>query len=125
MNKIIIVVLILAVGIMIYTNRKEEGYQKISPSEVKAQLDSNENIVILDVRTKQEYKEGHIPKSILVPVGEISKRIENVVSDKDKKIVVYCRSGNRSKVAANNLLKMGYKNVYDLGGINKWPYEIQ
>lgn len=125
MNKIIIVVLILAVGIMIYTNRQEEGYQKISPQEVKDKMDSDENIVILDVRTKQEYKEGHILKSILVPVDDINTRIEDVVSDKDKEIIVYCRSGNRSKVAANTLLKMGYKKVYDLGGIINWPYEIQ
>jgi len=106
-------------------NGQENGYQKISPEEAKNKMELDEDVLLLDVRTEQEYKEKHIPRSILVPVDQISMSIEKVITDKNKEIIVYCRSGNRSKSAVNKLLKLGYTNVYDLGGINNWPYEVK
>jgi len=105
-------------------NGQGNGYQKISPEEAKNKMELDEDVLLLDVRTEQEYKEKHIPGGILVPVDQISMSIEKVITDKDKEIIVYCRSGNRSKSAVNKLLKLGYTNVYDLGGINNWPYEV-
>lgn len=124
MYKTIVIVLIIAIIIFIYLNGQESGYQKISPQEAKHKMELDKNVFLLDVRTQQEYKEAHISGSILVPVDQISTSIDKIITDKDKEIIVYCRSGNRSKTAVNKLLKLGYKNVYDLGGINSWPYEV-
>nr|WP_300093653.1 rhodanese-like domain-containing protein [Sedimentibacter sp.] len=103
-------------------NYKAE-YVKISPEEAKEIMESEEAIV-LDVRTKEEFGQGHIDGAVLLPVDEISSKAEEVLKDKNAKILVYCRSGNRSAAAARTLLGMGYENVYDFGGIIDWPYEI-
>ncbi|HOJ85107.1 MAG TPA: rhodanese-like domain-containing protein [Thermoclostridium sp.] len=84
---------------------------------------NNKDIILLDVRTPEEYRERRIPGSILLPNYEVRDGAADVIPDKDAKIVVYCRSGRRSAEAANILKELGYKNVYDLGGINSWPYE--
>jgi rhodanese-related sulfurtransferase len=112
------------------SNTKEEEnmnvktqYIKISPAEAKEIMD-NEETIVLDVRTKQEYDQGHIEGSVLLPVDEISAKAEEVLKDKEAKILVYCRSGNRSATAAKTLIEMGYENVLDFGGIIDWPYEI-
>lgn len=84
----------------------------------------NENAIILDVRTIDEYKSGHIKDAINIPNETISKDVENVLTDKDATILVYCRSGNRSKQAAKKLARLGYTNVLEFGGINTWRYEI-
>ena len=76
------------------------------------------------IRTKEEYAGGHIENSILLPVTEIPEKAETVLTDKEAKILVYCRSGNRSANASRELIKMGYTKVYDFGGIISWPYEI-
>lgn len=99
----------------------ETAYKKISAEEAKAIIDS-EDVIILDVRTQEEYNEGHIENSVLLPVNDIADKAEEKLPDKDAKILVYCRSGNRSATAAKQLIKMGYTNVYDFGGINSWPY---
>ncbi|WP_313339684.1 rhodanese-like domain-containing protein [Sedimentibacter sp.] len=98
-------------------------YKKISAEEAKAIIDS-EDVIILDVRTQEEYNSGHIENAVLLPVTEIANRAEEVLVDKNAKILIYCRSGNRSATAAKDLIKLGYTNVYDFGGINDWPYEI-
>lgn len=100
-----------------------KGYQKISQSEAYEMM-KNENVVILDVRTQSEYESGHIKNAILIPDYEIKNRAEEILLNKEDKILVYCRSGNRSKTASKNLLELGYKYVYDFGGINTWEYEI-
>jgi rhodanese-related sulfurtransferase len=101
----------------------ETAYKKISAEEAKEIIES-EDVLILDVRTKEEFNEGHIENSILLPVNDISTKAEEILTDKDAKILVYCRSGNRSATASELLIKMGYTNVYDFGGIISWPYEI-
>lgn len=86
-------------------------------------MEKNE-VIILDVRSEEEYNSGHIENSILIPIDKLEEEAENILNDKNKKILVYCRSGNRSKKASNILLEKGYTNVYDFGGIKDWPYEI-
>jgi rhodanese-related sulfurtransferase len=98
---------------------------KIAPSEAKRRLDSEKGIVLLDVRTAEEYAERHIPGAVLLPVGEISERAKSVIPDMGAVYFVYCRSGNRSAYASEQLVNMGYSNVFDLGGIIDWPYETK
>ena len=98
-------------------------YKKITPEEAKIIIDSTTPYILVDVRTESEYREGHIKGAALIPNTEIAKRAEKELPDKSALIIVYCRSGARSAAASNDLLDMGYTNVYDLGGIIDWPYE--
>ncbi|HCX62260.1 rhodanese-like domain-containing protein [Sedimentibacter sp.] len=98
-------------------------YKKINAEEAKAIIDS-EDVIILDVRTQEEYDSGHIENAVLLPVTEIADKAEEILPDKDAKILIYCRSGNRSATASKDLIRMGYTNVYDFGGINSWSYGI-
>ena len=104
-------------------NSSKAVYHKISAKEAKEMMDSTENYIILDVRTDTEYKDKHIDGAILIPDYEIKDRAESELPDKNAVILVYCRSGNRSRGASNALVDMGYTNVYDFGGINDWPYD--
>ena len=99
-------------------------YEQISGAEAKALMDSESGYIIIDARTQEEYDEGHIPGAILIPEYEISNRAEKELTDKDQLILVYCRSGRRSKIAAEELVKLGYTNVKEFGGIIDWEYEI-
>lgn len=103
---------------------EEKGYTTITAEDAKAEMEMEEPFLILDVRTQEEYDEGHIPEAVLVSVTDIEDRIESVVPEKSMKLLVYCRSGNRSQAAAEKLVELGYTNVYDFGGIQNWPYEI-
>ena len=97
----------------------------ITAEEAKKLMDSESGYVILDVRTEQEYAEGQIPGAILIPDYEISEKAEAVLTDKDQLILVYCRSGRRSKNAAAQLEEMGYTRIREFGGILDWPYETE
>ena len=99
-------------------------YEQISGAEAKALMDSESGYIILDAREQDEYDEGHIPGAILISYGEIADRAEKELPDKDQLILVYCRSGRRSKIAADELVKLGYTNVKEFGGIIDWEYEI-
>lgn len=98
-------------------------YEQISAEEAKAIMDSEKDYIIIDARTDEEFKEGHIEGAILIPEYEIANRAEKEIPDKDTLILVYCRSGRRSKIASEELVKLGYKNVKEFGGIIDWPYE--
>ena len=98
-------------------------YDQISGAEAKALMDSESRYIILDARTHEEYDQGHIPGAVLIPEYEIAVRAENELPDKDQLILVYCRSGRRSKIAAEELVKLGYTNVKEFGGIIDWEYE--
>ena len=100
-------------------------YQQISADDAKNIMDTKNDIIILDVREQYEYDEGHIPNAILIPYTEIESKAESMLPDKSKEILVYCRSGRRSKIAAESLVKLGYTNVKEFGGIIDWPYEIE
>ena len=97
----------------------------ITAQEAKAVMDSREDYVILDVREQEEYDEGHIPGAILIPYGQIPEKAEQLLQDKDQLLLVYCRSGRRSKIAAEALVALGYTNVKEFGGIIDWPYEVE
>ena len=99
-------------------------YEQISGAEAKALMDSESGCIILDAREQDEYDEGHIPGAILIPEYEIADRAEKELPDKDQLILVYCRSGRRSKIAAEELVKLGYTNIKEFGGIIDWEYEI-
>ena len=99
-------------------------YEQISGAEAKALMDSESGYIIIDARTQEEYDEGHIPGAIMIPEYEIADRAEKELPDKDQLILVYCRSGRRSKIAAEELVKLGYTNVKEFGGIIDWEYEI-
>lgn len=99
-------------------------YTQIKAAEAKALMDSEEDYVILDVRTAEEYAQGHIPQAVLLPHEDISAKAHVVLPEKDQLILVYCRSGRRSKIAAEALVDLGYTNVKEFGGIIDWPYEI-
>ena len=99
-------------------------YEQITAEEAKKIMDSGEEHIVLDTREQDEFDEGHIPNAILIPQTEIENKAEEMLPDKDKLILVYCRSGRRSKIAAENLVKLGYTNVKEFGGIIDWPYEV-
>ena len=99
-------------------------YEQIDGAKAKALMDSESGYVIIDARTLPEYDEGHIPGAILIPEYEIADRAEKELPDKAQLILVYCRSGRRSKIAAEELVKLGYTNVKEFGGIIDWEYEI-
>ena len=98
-------------------------YEQISGAEAKALMDSESGYIIIDARTQEEYDEGHTPGARLIPEYEIADRAEKELPDKDQLILVYCRSGRRSKIAAEELVKLGYSNVKEFGGIIDWEYE--
>ena len=105
------------------TNQTEPAYMNITPEEAKKIMDSQSGYVILDVREQDEFDESHIPGAILIPHGQIKELAPSMLPDKDQLILVYCRSGRRSKIAAEALEEMGYTNIKEFGGINDWPYE--
>ena len=100
------------------------GYEQISAQEAKALMDTESDYVVVDARTEQEYAEGHIEGAVLIPEYEIEDRAETELTRKDQLILVYCRSGRRSKIASEELVKLGYTNVKEFGGIIDWPYEV-
>lgn len=106
------------------TAPKEISFSNITPEDAKKRLDNEKGIILLDVRTMEEYETGHIEKSILIPVDTLVSEAEKTLVDKEATIFVYCRSGNRSTTAAKILVEKGYKSIYNLGGISDWPYEI-
>ena len=88
-------------------------------------MDTEDDYVILDARTQAKYDEAHIPGAILIPHDTVTTAAEDALPDKDQLILVYCRSGNRSKQASQTLVDLGYTNVVEFGGINSWPYEVE
>ena len=106
-------------------NSADGSYQQITQEEAKEMMDSQE-VIILDVREQDEYDSGHIPGAVLLPVGSIDETTAaEVIPDEDSTVLVYCRSGSRSKTASSTLAELGYTNIYEFGGINTWPYETE
>ena len=101
------------------------SYQQISQEDAKEMMDTQE-VIILDVREQDEYDSSHISGAVLLPVGSIDEdTAAEVIPEKDSTVLVYCRSGNRSKTASSTLVELGYTNIYEFGGINTWPYETE
>ena len=101
------------------------SYQQVDAETAKELMDTEDDYVILDVRTQAEYDESHIPGAILIPHDTVATAAEDALPDKGQLILVYCRSGNRSKQASQALVDLGYTNVVEFGGINSWPYEVE
>ena len=99
-------------------------YRQITMPEAVKMMEKEENYIILDVRTEQEYAAGHIPGAIVIPNETIGTEEIPQLPDKDQLIMVYCRSGNRSKQASDKLVKLGYTNIVEFGGIIDWPGEV-
>ena len=121
----------LLLGVMLLTacgqtteNVQEAVFVSITAKEAKEIMDTEEGYLILDVRTQEEYDEGHVPGAVLIPNTAIENRAEEELPDKEQLILVYCRSGRRSKLAAQILTDLGYTNVKEFGGILDWPYEV-
>jgi rhodanese-related sulfurtransferase len=106
-------------------NKQEVVYVNITAQQAKEIMDTQEGYIILDTRTQEEYEEGHIPGAIVIPHDEILEKAESVLKDKDQLILVYCRSGRRSKLASEDLVTLGYTNIKEFGGIIDWPYEVE
>ena len=104
-------------------NGKASTYEQITAEQAKTIMDTEKDYVIIDARTEEEFAEGHIENAILIPEYEIATRAEEELPDKEQLILVYCRSGRRSKIASEELVKLGYTNVKEFGGIIDWPYE--
>lgn len=102
----------------------EAEYRAITAEQAKARMDSGDDLLIVDVRTPQEYESGHIPGALLLPNETIGSTRPDQLPDLDQEILLYCRSGNRSRQAAMKLVAMGYTNVHDFGGVISWPYDL-
>lgn len=130
-----ILMLIISLSLFSFTSCQEENnnqesttalitYEQITPEEAKKIMDTQKAYVIIDARTEAEFAEGHIAGAILIPEYEITQKAEQEIPDKDTLILVYCRSGRRSKIAAEALINLGYTNVKEFGGIIDWQYDI-
>ena len=125
-----LVLLLLAVMLLTACGQDKENdqgavYVNITAEEAKEIIDSEEGYVILDVRTQEEYDQGHILGAIVISHEEIAEKADEVLTDKDQLILVYCRSGRRSKIAAEALVELGYTNIKEFGGIIDWLYETE
>lgn len=123
MKKTLIVLLgiVLLVGCTATIEEDKIEYNEITAEEAKDMIDTQE-LIILDVRTPEEYEEEHIEGALLIPDYDLKNLADSKLPDKDEEILVYCRSGNRSKSAAKVLVDMGYTNVHDFDGIMNWSY---
>ena len=122
--------LLLAVMMLTACGQDKENdqgvvYLNITAEEAKEIMDTEEGYIILDVRTQDEFDESRIPGAILIPHDEITEKAEDLLTDKNQLILVYCRSGRRSKLAAEVLVELGYTNIKEFGGIIDWPYETE
>ena len=123
MKKLIIILLAL-LALAGCKGEKTMTYEQITQEEAKRIMDTQTDYVLLDTRTDEEFAQGHIEGAIMIPEYEITEKAESVIPDKDTLILVYCRSGRRSKIASMLLVELGYTNVKEFGGIIDWEYEI-
>ena len=120
-----IVILLSALLLTACAQEEQNMYEMITPKEAKEIMDSQEGYIVLDVREQEEFDQGHVPGAILIPYTKIEDQAEEHLPRKDQLILVYCRSGRRSKIAAEALVELGYTNVKEFGGILDWPYEVE
>ena len=123
---LLLVILLALGGCGQVSEGSNAGYQQITAEEAKQMIDEMDDELILDVREQEEYDEKHISDAVLFPVGMIdAETAEGIIPEKDTPVLVYCRSGNRSKTASQKLVELGYTEVYEFGGIKDWPYETE
>ena len=121
---IVLSILLSLFGLTACGGDNNNSYEQITAQEAKTIMDTESDYIIIDARTTEEFAEGHIENAILIPEYEIAQRAEKELPDKDQLILVYCRSGRRSKIASEELVKLGYTNVKEFGGIIDWPYDV-
>lgn len=112
-------------SIIVSEKGEKTMYEQITPKDAKKIMDSEKDYIILDVREQEEFEAGHIKDALLLPYTDIDEKAEEILPDKDAQILVYCRSGRRSKIAAERLSKLGYTNIKEFGGIIDWHYDIE
>ncbi len=128
MKKIVLKVFLITIISLCFTacaDKTEDNkaeFHMISSEEAKKMMDEGNGYLIIDVRRSDEYESGHIPNAINIPNEVIAEEAEDKLKDKDQLLLIYCRSGRRSKEAAQKLVDLGYTNVYEFGGILDWPY---
>lgn len=125
---LIIIIILITIFIVINTNKEKKEdieIKHVTMKEIVKIMEENEDYIILDVRTKEEYNEGHIPNAICIPNETIGNNEIKELPNKDQLILVYCRSGNRSKQAAEKLKKLGYTNIIEFGGIVDWQGKLE
>lgn len=126
MNKYTLIALLLFGVFFFWTfikNSGTVGLQSISLADAQKRLETEQGIILLDVRNPDEYRQKHIPNSILIPLNVLANEASKKLPEQNAEIFVYCASGSRSRVAVKTLMKLGYANVYNLGGIAQWPYK--
>ncbi len=122
---ILLAALLLTACVQEKDNDREAIYMNITAQEAKEIMDTQEGYIILDVREQDGFDQGHIPGAILIPYTQIDRKAEDMLPELDQLILVYCRSGRRSKIAAEALVELGYTNIKEFGGILDWPYEVE
>ena len=122
---ILIAAVILLTGCSIGGTGNSASYHQITQEEAKEMMTKDDGHIIVDVRRQDEYDEGHIPGAVLIPNESITDKQPEQLPDLNQVILIYCRSGRRSKEASQKLADMGYTNVYEFGGINTWEGETE
>lgn len=119
------IIALLAAALLALTgcSSTSAAYQRVSAEEAKELMDTQKDYILLDVRTPEEFAQAHIPGAICIPNETIGTQPIDQLPSKEQMILIYCRSGNRSKQAADKLAKLGYANLVEFGGIQDWPYE--
>lgn len=120
MKKILTVLL----GLSLFGCSSKANYHQIDGQSALDMMNNETDYIIIDVRTESEYQQGHIKNAINIPNESIDESVSDILTDKDQLLLVYCRSGNRSKQASEKLAKLGYSNIYEFGGISDFPGEI-
>ena len=122
LNTVLNILIVGVIGYFVFNTFFTNGYEKLNQATAYAELQSDQSIQLVDVREPSEFNAGYIEGAQLIPLGTIETDFEVAIPDKDAKIFVYCRSGNRSAQAAKKLVDLGYTNVFDIGGILDWEY---
>ena len=120
MKKILTVLL----GLSLFGCSSKANYHQIDGQSALDMMNNENDYIIIDVRTESEYQQGHIKNAINIPNESIDESVSEILTNKDQLLLVYCRSGNRSKQASEKLAKLGYSNIYEFGGISDFPGEI-
>lgn len=120
-----VVMVLVVIGLAMSFMSRGDSKGLVSYDELQEKLNNKANIVVLDVRTKEEFANGHIPGALLLPYDEIEQNATKLLPEKDKEIIVYCRSGRRSAIAKDSLEALGYAAVKDFGGMNRWQSKVE
>lgn len=120
-----VVMVLVVIGLAMSFMSRGDSKGLVSYEELQQKLTDKAPIVLLDVRTQEEFNNGHIPGALLLPYDEIDQKAAQLLPEKEKEIIIYCRSGRRSAIAKDSLEALGYTNVKDFGGMNRWQEQVE